>query len=76
MSSVIIMTLCSIYTSVCISQPIDDYRIDSSKCPEISQRFNTEQRKNKEDLVYFMTCIPKDEFPEEYFQKKTVSIEQ
>lgn len=76
MNGILVLTLCNIYNTICIAQPINDVRIQNLDCPTVASEFNVESRKEKGDLVYFASCVPEGEFPKEYFMKSTASIEQ
>lgn len=76
MNGILILSLCNIYSNICVSQPVNDVRIKNLDCPTLAREANLEFRKEKGDQVYFATCIPENEFPQEMFLKSTASIEQ
>jgi hypothetical protein len=75
MNGIIIITLCNIYTSVCLSQPINEFSVAYEDCPAITNEFNQTSRKNKivDGIVSVASCVPENEFPKEYFYKTTAS---
>lgn len=76
MNCILILTLCNIYNSICVSQPVNDIRIKNLDCPTVAREANLEFRKEKGDFVYFAACVPEKEFPQEMFLKSTASVEQ
>lgn len=72
MNSIIILTVCNIFTGMCMSQPINT-AIDTVNCPEIVSSFNDDQRlkTQKDELRYIASCVSENQFPMEYFNKTT-----